>query len=163
MPRPHQIHMPLALPARLSRESFVVAPCNATALAMLDQPEWPAGKLVLTGREGAGKTHLLHIWASETGAEVLEGGALAQADPAALASVGRVAIDNAQDVATSPEGQAALFHLHNLLAAQGGGCCWPRVRLRAIGGLACRIWPRAWRQQPMSPLPPPMIPFWPPC
>jgi chromosomal replication initiation ATPase DnaA len=120
MPRPHQMHMPLDLPARLSRESFVVAPCNATALAMLDQPEWPAGKLVLTGREGAGKTHLLQIWASENGAEVLEGGALAQADPAALANIGRVAIDNAQAVAATPEGQAALFHLHNLLAAQNG-------------------------------------------
>jgi chromosomal replication initiation ATPase DnaA len=120
MPRPHQMHMPLALPARLSRDSFVVAPCNATALALLDQPEWPAGKLVLTGREGAGKTHLLQIWAGESGAAVLAGDDLAECDPSALALRGCVAIDNASAVASSPEGQEALFHLHNLLAAQNG-------------------------------------------
>jgi chromosomal replication initiation ATPase DnaA len=120
MPRPRQFHMPLDLPARLSRESFVIAPCNATALALLDQPEWPAGKLVLTGREGAGKTHLLQIWANENRAAVLEGDDLAGCDPSALAEHGCVAIDSANTVAQGPEGQAALFHLHNLLAAQGG-------------------------------------------
>ncbi|MGL4415226.1 chromosomal replication initiator DnaA [Roseinatronobacter monicus] len=120
MPRPTQIHMPLDLPARHSRDSFVAAPCNARALAMLDLPEWPAGKLVLSGPEGSGKTHLLQIWAAETGAELIQGNMLARADVSALARSGAVAIDDAARVAESADAQTALFHLHNLLAEQGG-------------------------------------------
>ena len=120
MPRPTQIHLPLDLPARQTRASFVVAPCNATALALIDQPDWPAGKLVLTGREGAGKTHLAHIWASDVGAAYLAGTDLADADVDALAARGGVAVDDADGVAGSADAEQALFHLHNLLAAQGG-------------------------------------------
>ncbi|MBB4206870.1 DnaA/Hda family protein [Roseinatronobacter bogoriensis] len=120
MPRPTQIHMPLDLPARHSRDSFVPAPCNAHALAMLGQPEWPAGKLVLCGPEGAGKTHLLHIWADEAGAQLLSGDDLVQADLAVLAQAGAVAIDDAASVARTPEAQTALFHLHNMLAERKG-------------------------------------------
>ncbi len=120
MREPRQLHMPLDLPASLSRESFVAAPCNATALAMIDQPDWPDGKLVLTGPEGAGKTHMLHIWAERAGAALTDGASLAQADPEALASQDRVAIDNAEAVASSATAQQSLFHLHNLLAARQG-------------------------------------------
>jgi hypothetical protein len=31
--------------------------------------DWPFGKLVLVGPEGAGKTHLAHVWAAESGAQ----------------------------------------------------------------------------------------------
>lgn len=120
MPRPTQIHLPLDLPARHSRESFVQAPCNMRAVAMMDLPTWPAGKLVVCGPEGAGKTHLLHIWAADSGAALLQGDMLAQADVTALAAGRAVAIDDAPGVAHSPKAQTALFHLHNLLAEQGG-------------------------------------------
>ena len=120
MQRPTQIHLPLDLPARHSRGSFVLAPCNAHALAMLDQPEWPAGKLALCGPQGAGKTHLLHIWADAAGARLLIGDELVQADLAALAQGGAVAIDDAAVVARTPEAQTALFHLHNMLAENNG-------------------------------------------
>ena len=133
MPRPTQIHMPLDLPASHSRDSFVPAPCNARALAMLDQPEWPAGKLMLGGPEGSGKTHLLHIWATETGATLMQGDALAHADLAALARGGAVAIDDAAAVARTAQGQTALFHLHNMLAEQRG-------RLLLAARLPVRDW-----------------------
>ena len=120
MPRPTQIHMPLDLPASHSRDSFVLAPCNARALAMLDQPEWPAGKLVLSGPEGSGKTHLLHMWTAEIGATLVQGDALAQADLAALAKGRALAIDDAAAVAQSADAQNALFHLHNMLAERQG-------------------------------------------
>lgn len=120
MARPTQSTLPLDLPARHSRASFVIAPCNATALALLDQPDWPQGKLVLTGPEGAGKSHLLQIWASEQGAALVTGAALAVADVAALTGAGCVAVDDAGSVAGSDAAQQVLFHLHNLLAAQGG-------------------------------------------
>ncbi|MCC5962461.1 MAG: chromosomal replication initiator DnaA [Rhodobacteraceae bacterium] len=112
--------MPLSLPVRLSRADFVTAPCNAAALAMLEGDDWPQGKLVLTGPQGAGKTHLLHIWAARRDALLLDGTTLGAADPAHLAARGAVAIDGAAQVAGDPRAERALFHLHNMLAAGGG-------------------------------------------
>ncbi len=118
--RPAQMPMPLALPPRLSRADFVPAPCNAQALAMIEQGNWPAGKLVLAGPEGSGKTHLLHIWATAEDALLLDAAALRAAAPEAIAAKGAVAIDAASGIAGDSDAETALFHLHNLLAAQGG-------------------------------------------
>lgn len=118
--RPAQMPMPLALPPRLTRADFVAAPCNAQALAMIGQGDWPAGKLVLTGPEGSGKTHLLHIWAEAEDALLIEAAALRAAAPATLAEHGAVAIDAASGIAGDSAAETALFHLHNLLATQGG-------------------------------------------
>jgi chromosomal replication initiation ATPase DnaA len=116
-----QTPLPLSLPQSHSRADFVIAPCNAAARALISEGTLPAGKLLLTGREGSGKTHLLHIWAREQGAQVISGAMLAQADIPTLAAKGRVAIDDADHLrATGPVAETALFHLHNLLAAQGG-------------------------------------------
>ncbi len=120
MTHAQQMPMPLALPVRLTRADFKVAPCNAAALAMLEQGEWPQGKLVLTGPEGSGKTHLLHVWAGARNAVLLDGAVLGAADIAAIAAQGAVAVDGASDVAGNTASETALFHLHNLLAAQGG-------------------------------------------
>ncbi|MCC5992017.1 MAG: chromosomal replication initiator DnaA [Rhodobacteraceae bacterium] len=116
-----QFHLPLSLPASYRRGDFVIAPCNATAFQMVLRPDWPAGKLALTGPEGSGKTHLLHIWAEACDAALLQGAEdLLAADLPALGQRGGVALDNAHSVAGGPQAEAALFHLHNLLAAQGG-------------------------------------------
>ncbi|MDD7973173.1 DnaA/Hda family protein [Roseinatronobacter alkalisoli] len=119
-PRAGQIHLPLALPASYGRSDFVPAPCNAHALQMITRGDWPAGKLVLTGPEGAGKTHLLHIWANHHGAALLRATALEGADLPALAARTCVALDDTHQIAGQPRLEAALFHLHNLLAAGGG-------------------------------------------
>ncbi len=118
--QPAQMPMPLALPARLARADFVAAPCNAHALGMIERGDWPAGKLVLNGPEGSGKTHLLHVWAEAQQARMVAAAALREADCAALAAQGAVAIDDACGVAGDDAGETALFHLHNLLAARGG-------------------------------------------
>lgn len=117
---PTQMPMLLALPPRLKRADFVTAPCNAVACEMIARSDWPQGKLVLTGPEGAGKTHLLHIWTEAQRGFLLEAAALRAADPAQLASARAIAIDNAEAVAGDSAAETALFHLHNLLAAQGG-------------------------------------------
>lgn len=109
------------LPARvaLGRADFMVAPSNALALAMIDDwRDWPQGKLILTGPAGAGKTHLAHVWAAMTGARIVAGADLAAADIAPLAAT-PVVIEDAEAVAGRPEAETALFHLHNLLRAEG--------------------------------------------
>jgi chromosomal replication initiation ATPase DnaA len=116
-----QVPLPLSLPQSYRRADFVIAPCNASALALVTQGALPAGKSLLTGGEGSGKTHLLHLWAQEQGAQVIRGALLAQADIPALAIAGRVAVDDADHVRGGDgAGETALFHLHNLLAECGG-------------------------------------------
>lgn len=106
------------LPAQTTwrREDFFVSPGNALALATLDDWHgWPRGKMLLIGPEGAGKTHLAHIWAEGAGATMLAASALTDADIPGLATTA-VCLEDAETVAGQPEAEEALFHLHNLLA-----------------------------------------------
>ncbi|OBY28004.1 HdaA/DnaA family protein [Leisingera sp. JC1] len=109
------------LPAKpaLGREDFFVAPSNAMAVALLDpQFAWPSGKLVLTGPKGAGKTHLAHVWASQTGARILSAASLSEQLVPELAQ-GPVVVEDVPQIADDQDRQNALFHLHNLVLAQG--------------------------------------------
>lgn len=116
---PRQI--PLALPARaaLGRADFFVSPANDLALAMVDDwRNWPEGRLVLTGPEGSGKTHLAHVWAAQAGATIVTGGGVGAVDTAALPARSHVVVDDADR--TPDRDQAALLHLHNHVLAGGG-------------------------------------------
>ncbi len=100
------------LPVRESRArgDFFVSEANALALARLETPEtWPNRKLVLVGPEGAGKSHLAHVWAETTGGRVLMPGQLAGLDIPSVETP--VAVDGADTLETDEE--EALFHLHN--------------------------------------------------
>lgn len=111
----------LDLPSRtaLGRDAFYVAPSNAMALAMVDNwQSWAGGKLVLTGPTGAGKTHLTHVWADMTAAVIILAKDLPNADIPALAT-GAIAVEDVPHIADNPAAQTALFHLHNLVLAEG--------------------------------------------
>ncbi|MCC6006898.1 MAG: chromosomal replication initiator DnaA [Rhodobacteraceae bacterium] len=113
----------LALPVRAARgrEDFLVAPSNAEALAALeDCRRWPAGRLALSGPAGAGKTHLMHVWAGATGAAMPMAEDLSPGDVPGLAARGCVALDDADRVAGRPEAERALLHLANALAEADG-------------------------------------------
>ncbi len=111
----------ISLPRRraFERGDFFVSASNDTALAMVEAWEsWPNRQLMLTGPEGAGKTHLAHVWMQATGAERVVAAKLREGDVAALASIGAVVIedvDRGQGGAT----ETALFHLMNLAKAEG--------------------------------------------
>lgn len=101
------------------RADFYPSPANAQALASIEAwRDWPGGKLVLVGPEGAGKTHLAHIWAEIAGAEVVAAHRLPETDLHDLAQ-GPVAVENADRIAGDREAEVALFHLHNLLDGRG--------------------------------------------
>ena len=109
------------LPVRnaLGREDFFVSKANALALTALENwRAWPDGKLILVGPAGAGKTHLVHVWATQTGARIIAAHALAQADICALAT-GPVAVEDVMEICADSAVETALFHLHNLMRAQG--------------------------------------------
>ncbi len=103
----------------LGRDDFLVAPSNALAVALIDAwPGWQAGKLVLTGPQGSGKTHLAHVWAARSGAALIDARTIAEADIPALAT-GPVAVEDVPEVAGDEAAETALFHLHNLVLANG--------------------------------------------
>jgi chromosomal replication initiation ATPase DnaA len=110
------------LPARpaLGRGDFFVSPANAAAVDLVSRDAaWPMGKLALTGAQGAGKTHLAQVWATETGATIIAAADLPTADLPALAAT-RVAVEDMDRAAGDPATEEALFHLHNLPLAGDG-------------------------------------------
>ncbi|MCV2891608.1 chromosomal replication initiator DnaA [Lentibacter sp. XHP0401] len=103
----------------LGRDDFFVSPSNAAAVAMIEGwQNWPSRKLLLIGQEGAGKTHLAHVWATLAKAQIVEASALSRADIATLAR-GPVAVENVPAIAGDKACENALFHLHNLTLAEG--------------------------------------------
>ncbi len=114
--------MAFDLPHRpaLGRAAFFAAPSNAAALAAIeDWRGWPGGRMLLVGPAGAGKTHLAHVFAAVCqGAVVVSAQALA--DVAGLAALPGVAVEDVELIAGDRAAETALFHLHNLLLAEGG-------------------------------------------
>jgi chromosomal replication initiation ATPase DnaA len=141
------------LPPRAAggRAAFYVAPANATALALVDAwPDWPGGRLALTGPEGAGKSHLAAVWAARAGARALSVPELAAADPLALGA-GAVVIEDLDRAPPGAAGERALFHLLNAQAERGGHLLltgrapparWP-VRLPDLASRLAAITPAA--------------------
>lgn len=135
------------LPARtaLGREDFFVSPANAAALGALDAPgRWPQGRMLLLGPAGAGKTHLTALWAGERGAKVIGARDLRRDAVPGLVAAGTVVVEDAETLAGLPEAEAALFHLHNLAAAEGAlllltAACQPRDWGLALPDLASRM------------------------
>ncbi len=108
-----QLAFSLPVATAFRREDFFASPSNAAALAAALDPV--TTRLLLLGPQGTGKTHLAHIWACAIGAELLPLADL-PARLSGLSPQARIAIDNAD---ASPRDEAALFHLHNLLAPAG--------------------------------------------
>ena len=115
--------MAFDLPARaaLGRDNFFVSPSNALALAALEGwRDWPSGRMLLIGPAGAGKTHLAHVWAAEARARIVTATGLSAEDLPALAEGGAVVVEDADRIGGQMADETALFHLHNLIGAQGG-------------------------------------------
>lgn len=121
-----QLAFPMPSNAAMGRGDFILAPCNRSALAMLDAWQtWPGNMLLLAGEPGSGKTHLAHIWAADTGAQFAEAIDLTQASVPELAAEGRVVVERIDAIQDMPqpewaERERALFHLYNLLRSEGG-------------------------------------------
>ncbi|MEP2829542.1 DnaA/Hda family protein [Parvibaculum sp.] len=100
------------------REDFLVAPPNEAAVALIDSwPDWPDRVVALAGPEGSGKTHLAEVWRAASGAEMIVAEKLAQADIPASVAKGALILEDL--AALDPAGERVLFHLINLVRAEG--------------------------------------------
>jgi chromosomal replication initiation ATPase DnaA len=114
---PRQLNFDLTARPALGRDAFFVSEANAVALAMIDDWRgWPGGKLLLTGPQGAGKTHLAHVWAADSGARIVSAATLTGIE--GLAS-GPVCVEDLDRIAGDRARETEAFHLHNLALAQG--------------------------------------------
>lgn len=112
-------------------DAYFVSDANRAAYEMVSDPgRWPAGKLVVTGPKGAGKTHLARLFAEQRGALVLKANGLSAGMD--LPEATDVAVEDADDL--PPGAEEYLFHLHNhlagrdrllLLTAQSAPSRWP--------------------------------------
>ncbi|SDZ88108.1 hypothetical protein [Rubrimonas cliftonensis] len=114
--------LPLSLPAAsrhaMGREDFIASPANAEALALVERwRDWPRPRLAICGPAGAGKTHLAHVFAASSGAEIVAAARLAEADAPRLVARGALAVEDADRLPQAAE--PALFHLVNLAEAHG--------------------------------------------
>ncbi len=108
----HPRQLPLELPHEqaLGRDDYLVGSSNRAAVELIDSwPNWPSTVAILAGPVGAGKTHLVQIWSSESGATVLPASELAEGMVADLVAEGPVALEDAH----SGINEVALFHLLN--------------------------------------------------
>ncbi len=116
--------IPLGLPhaPELGADSYIVTDANRRAADFIAAwPDWPGPVAVLSGPPGSGKTHLVTMWAQQSGAVIARPEDLADGLTAMIGNHGRragnVAIDGI-DPATLDE--ADLFHLINLVRESGG-------------------------------------------
>lgn len=110
----------LAFPRRraMGRADFIETPANADAVALVAAwPRWPERRLALCGPEGAGKTHLAHVFIAESGASLTDAAALSVDAAPTLVAPGAVVVEDVDRMGAAAE--PALFHLLNLAAAEG--------------------------------------------
>jgi chromosomal replication initiation ATPase DnaA len=126
------------LPVRTARgrDDFLVAPSNAMAVAMIENwRNWAGGKMVLTGPEGAGKSHLTHVWTDASQARLIRAVDLRDEDVPHLAQ-SSVAVEDIPLIVGDPQAQTALFHLHNMVLAEGHSLLLTGVGAVAHWGLS---------------------------
>ncbi|HEY4135065.1 MAG TPA: DnaA/Hda family protein [Alphaproteobacteria bacterium] len=122
MPSGRQLAFDFGHRASLSGEDFIVAPCNADAVAWIDAwPNWPAPALVIHGPPGGGKTHLAGVWRARAQAIEISAAAVNPADiDGALGAAQAAVVEDADRLVVNEAAARGLFHLYNLLAERRG-------------------------------------------
>ncbi|MDP6706112.1 MAG: hypothetical protein QF893_07210 [Alphaproteobacteria bacterium] len=117
---PRQLAFALPVRPALGREDFLVAACNADAVAWLDRwPGWPGSILVVHGPAGSGKSHLAKVWQGASGAREIAPDDLAELSRLGPAPGCSVLLDDA-DRDLDAAAEHALLHLVNYVREGGG-------------------------------------------
>lgn len=112
--------LPFDLPHRPAqdRESFLVSPCNAQAVSIIDAwPSWTDRITILVGAAATGKSHLAAVWQARAAAPVLAATQIVPSLPQLIGDKRAIAIDGLEGLVASDE--EALFHLINAARHDG--------------------------------------------
>ena len=137
---PSQLILPLETAPALGRSDFLVAPGNAEAVAFIDSyPHWASPAGALYGPSGSGKSHLVSVWATVSGAAIVSATQLDRRFVETLGAGRAVAVEDV-DSARDGGDESALFALFNraeplLLTGREPPTRWPA----ALPDLASRF------------------------
>ncbi len=111
-----QLPLDLGYRPAMGRGDFIVGPSNAMAVAQIEGwKDWPDGRLALVGPEEAGKTHLAHVFAALTGAQIASAGDL----PVDLPLGQTALVIEDLDHFAAPDIEERVFHIYNAQNAAG--------------------------------------------
>lgn len=119
-----QLTFDLPLRPAMGRDDFFVSSANAGAVAQIDAWQaWPMAKLILCGPAASGKTHLAHVWATMTSAQIVQAKDVA-AQLESLTDAPALVVEDADQSCdegspSKADREEGLFHLHNALAHRG--------------------------------------------
>jgi chromosomal replication initiation ATPase DnaA len=109
---PQQLVLDLPHRSALGAEDFLVSDCNAAAVAMIDGwPDWPSSVVAVAGPPGSGKSHLVNVWRTKSGAERLEAPSVSENTIGRLERARALAIEHLEQGIGD---ERVLFHLLNL-------------------------------------------------
>lgn len=109
---PQQLVLDLPHRIALDAEDFLVSGVNAAAVAMIDQwPDWSHWAVIVTGPEGAGKSHLANVWRQRSGAARIDAASFEEASLVRLRETGALSVENLE---AGIGDEKALFHALNL-------------------------------------------------
>lgn len=115
---PRQLVLDLAPRPALDMEDFLVSAANREALELVDRwPDWPHWAAIVVGPEGAGKTHLAHVWQMRSRATATTGAALGEATLAAFGASNTMLVE---DIDRGIADERIFFHLLNLARERKG-------------------------------------------
>lgn len=110
--QPLQLTLELPHRAAYGAEDFLVSGCNEAAVAAIDRwPDWPNRVMAVVGPAGSGKSHLVNVWRTRSGADVVLASELGDDGPSQLAKSGAIAIE---DIDRGIADEQALFHILNM-------------------------------------------------
>ncbi len=109
---PQQLVLDLAHRPALGADNFLVSRSNAAAVAVIDGwPHWPHWAVVVTGPAGAGKSHLVNVWRTRSGASRMQACDIGESAIAGLSAARALAIENLE---AGVGDERILFHLLNM-------------------------------------------------
>lgn len=114
-----QLILDFPVETAFGKSDFFRSPANALAIDMVEAWEsWPVNRLVLIGPEGSGKSHLAHIWAGLSGADLFPATGIEALDADAVTQRA-LCIEDVHLIAGDMAAQTALFHIHNFALERG--------------------------------------------
>lgn len=113
---PEQLTLELPHRAADGAEDFLVSGCNEAAVLAIDRwPDWPHPAMAVAGPPGSGKSHLVNVWRTRSGAFVLPAGDLTEDSASRFGADRAIAIE---DIDRGIADEQALFHILNMAAEQ---------------------------------------------